>query len=165
MVIEAAQLLNPWSLNEGNHDAPVLHTPSVANVGNPHAVFWIGDDIWSYDLEGFGPLLENHPIFPDRANISIARVNSPTHVLVRTWERGAGITQACGSAACAAVVCGARKGILERHATVTLPGGDLEIEWNERNRIIMTGPVEYEFSGLLDHVTGDFVLDTAGVAQ
>ena len=148
-------------LQVGPIDAPVLHTPSVVNVGNPHAIFWAQDDVWNYDLGGFGPLLENHPVFPDRANISIANVISPEKIVLRTWERGTGITEACGSAACAVVVCAARKGISERSATVTLPGGDLEIIWNERNRIIMTGPAEFEFSGQLDPETGEHVVNGA----
>ncbi len=89
-------------LQIGPIDAPVLHTPSVASMGNPHATFWVKDDVWNYALDRFGPLLENHPIFPERANISIAQVVSPDHIILRTWERGAGLTRACGTAACAA---------------------------------------------------------------
>ncbi len=80
----------------------MLHTPSVASMGNPHAIFWVKDDVWNYALDRFGPLLENHPIFPERANISIAQVVAPDHIILRTWERGAGLTEACGTAACAA---------------------------------------------------------------
>ena len=143
-------------LQIGPIDNPILHTPSVANIGNPQAVFWVEDDVWEYDLERFGPLLENHPVFPDRANISIARVMSPDHIVIRTWERGAGITQACGSAACAALVCANRKDLTGRSATVTVPGGDLKITWNDQNRILMTGPAEHEFSGMLNPQTGEF---------
>ena len=143
-------------LQIGPIDDPILHTPSVANIGNPHAVFWVEDDVWDYDLKGFGPLLENHPVFPDRANISIANVRSPEHIILRTWERGAGITEACGSAACAALVCAARKGLTEKSAIITLPGGDLNVTWNERNRVLLTGPAEFEFSGLLNAETGDY---------
>ena len=89
-------------LQIGPIDAPVLHSPSAMSMGNPHAIFWVRDDVWSYDLERFGPLLENHPMFPERANISIANVLTPTHMILRTWERGAGLTEACGTAACAA---------------------------------------------------------------
>jgi diaminopimelate epimerase len=124
-------------LQIGPIDAPVLHTPSVASMGNPHAVFWVDRDVWSYDLERFGPLLENHPIFPDRANITIARVIDPEHIVIRTWERGAGLTKACGSGACAALVCAARKGLTGRSATVTVPGGDLLIEWREDDHVII----------------------------
>ena len=81
-------------LQVGPIDAPVLHSPSVVSMGNPHAIFWVHDDVWSYDLERFGPMLENHPIFPERANISIAQIASPTALILRTWERGAGLTLA-----------------------------------------------------------------------
>lgn len=143
-------------LQIGPIDAPVLHTPSVANMGNPHAVFWVRDDVWSYDLERFGPLLENHPIFPDRANISIARVMSRAHVIIRTWERGAGLTKACGSAACAVAVSAVRKGYTDRTVTVTVPGGDLHLLWRDDDHVIMTGPAEWEFAGKMNAETGDW---------
>ena len=111
-------------LQIGPIDAPVLHTPSVVNVGNPHAIFWV-DDVEAYDLARFGPLLENHPIFPERANISLAQVTSRNGLRLRTWERGAGLTKACGTAACAAAVAAARKGLTDRQVTVELPGGAL----------------------------------------
>jgi diaminopimelate epimerase len=137
-------------LQIGPIDAPILHTPSVVNMGNPHAVFWV-DDVAAYDLARIGPLLENHPIFPERANISLAAVTSRRHIVVRTWERGAGLTQACGSAACAAAVCAARTRRTERAVTVTLPGGDLKIEWSESDdHVLMTGPVALEFRGTFD---------------
>jgi diaminopimelate epimerase len=136
-------------LQIGPIDEPILHSPSVANIGNPHAVFWV-DDVAAYDLGRIGPMLENHPIFPERANISLAHVTSPASIIVRTWERGAGLTKACGSAACAATVCAARKGLTGRAVTVTLPGGPLLIEWREDDRIMMTGPVEVEHEGVLD---------------
>ncbi|MFZ1814967.1 MAG: diaminopimelate epimerase [Rhizobiaceae bacterium] len=151
-------------LQIGPIDAPVLHTPSVANMGNPHAVFWVRNDVWSYDLDRFGPLLENHPIFPERANITIAQVVSPQHIIMRTWERGAGLTLACGSAACATLVCAVRKGLSERKAVLTLPGGDLEVEWQEDRHVIMTGPAEFEFPGLLDPCNGDYSVE-AGAEQ
>ncbi|HSV21889.1 MAG TPA: diaminopimelate epimerase [Xanthobacteraceae bacterium] len=136
-------------LQIGPIDRPILHSPSVVSMGNPHAVFWVGD-VNAYDLGKIGPLLENHPIFPERANISLARVISPSQVIVRTWERGVGLTQACGSAACAAVVCAARTGRTGRKAVVTLPGGDLGIEWREDDHVLMTGPIAYEFEGRFD---------------
>jgi diaminopimelate epimerase len=128
---------------------PALRSPSVVNVGNPHAVFWV-EDTAAYDLGRLGPQLEAHPLFPERANISLAHVTSPRSITLRTWERGAGLTRACGSAACAATVCAARKGLTERHVTVTLPGGPLDIEWRADDRIWMTGPVELEHEGVLD---------------
>jgi diaminopimelate epimerase len=137
-------------LQIGPIDAPVLHSPSAVNVGNPHAIFWV-DDVNAYDLSRLGPLLENHPIFPERANISLCKVAARDHLIVRTWERGAGLTRACGSAACAAAVAAVRLKLADRKLRVTLPGGDLYIEWRERDdHILMTGPVEMEFSGKLD---------------
>jgi diaminopimelate epimerase len=137
-------------LQIGPIDKPILHSPSAVSMGNPHAIFWV-EDVNAYDLGKIGPLLENHPMFPDRANISLARVASPEHVIVRTWERGAGLTKACGSAACAAAVAAARLRRTGRKVTVTLPGGDLGIEWRERDgHVLMTGPVEYEFEGRFD---------------
>lgn len=141
-------------LQIGPIDAPVLHTPSVVSMGNPHAIFWVTDDVWSYDLHRFGPLLENHPIFPERANISIAQIVAPDHIILRTWERGAGLTRACGSAACAAAVGAVRLRRTERKATVTLPGGDLTIEWRGDDHVTLTGPAELEFTGTLDPATG-----------
>jgi diaminopimelate epimerase len=136
-------------LQIGPIDKPLLHSPSVANIGNPHAIFWV-EDVHAFDLARFGPMLENHPIFPERANISLVKVTSPSSIIVRTWERGAGLTRACGSAACAATVCAARKGLTGRQAVVTLPGGDLDIEWRADDRIFMTGPVEVEHDGVLE---------------
>jgi len=136
-------------LQIGPIDAPVLHSPCVVNVGNPHAIFWVAD-VAAYDLAAIGPLLENHPIFPERANISLAAVASRERILVRTWERGAGLTLACGSAACAASVCAARKRLTDRNVEVTLPGGVLGVEWAANNHILMTGPVEFEYEGAID---------------
>ena len=135
-------------LQIGPIDNPVLHSPSVVNVGNPHAVFWV-DDVMAHDLGRLGPLLENHPIFPERANISLAHVTARDAITLRTWERGAGLTKACGSAACAAAVCAARKKLTDRKVTVTLPGGPLVVEWTAGNRILMTGPVEFEYEDVL----------------
>jgi diaminopimelate epimerase len=119
-------------------------------MGNPHAIFWV-DDVNRYDLGKIGPLLEYHPMFPERANISLAQVHSREHIAVRTWERGAGLTKACGSAACAAAVAAARLRRTGRAVTVTLPGGDLRIEWRERDdHVLMTGPVTYEYEGRFD---------------
>ncbi len=136
-------------LQIGPIDHPVLHSPSVVNVGNPHAIFWV-TDVHAHNLERLGSLLEYHPIFPDRANISLAQITSPTSILLRTWERGAGLTQACGSAACAAAVCAVRKKFTERKVTVTLPGGSLDIDWRDDNHIHMTGPAEFEYRESLD---------------
>ncbi len=137
-------------LQIGPIDKPILHSPSVVSMGNPHAIFWV-DDVNAFDLAKVGSLLECHPMFPERANISLAQVISRTHLLVRTWERGAGLTRACGSAACAAAVCGARTRRTGREVTVTLPGGDLAIAWRESDdHVLMTGPVEFEHEGRFD---------------
>jgi len=137
-------------LQIGPIDNPILHSPSVVNMGNPHAVFWV-DDVNAYDLAKIGPLLENHPLFPERANISLAQVVSRERIVMRTWERGAGLTKACGSAACAVVVAAARLRRVNRKATASLPGGDLLIEWRERDdHVLMTGPVAYEYEGRFD---------------
>ena len=143
-------------LQIGPIDAPVLHSPSVASMGNPHATFWVHQDVWSFALDRFGPMLENHPIFPDRANISIAQVLAPDRIMLRTWERGAGLTEACGSAACAALVNGARTRRTGRKATVTLPGGDLIIEWRPDDHVVLTGPAQTEWAGTLDPATGSW---------
>jgi diaminopimelate epimerase len=136
-------------LQIGPIDKPILHSPSVVNVGNPHAVFWV-EDVAAYDLGRIGPMLENHPIFPERANISLAHVTATDAITLRVWERGAGLTKACGSAACATAVCAARKKLTGRKVTVTLPGGPLEIEWRADDHILMTGPVELEHEGVLE---------------
>ena len=137
-------------LQIGTADPPIPHSASVANMGNPHAVFWV-DDVDAYDLGNIGPMLENHPIFPERANISLVAILSRTALRVRTWERGAGLTKACGSAACAAVVAAARSGRTDRAARASLPGGDLDISWRERDdHVLMTGPAVLEWRGRFD---------------
>ncbi|MBI4922138.1 MAG: diaminopimelate epimerase [Devosia nanyangense] len=136
-------------LQIGPIDAPILHTPSVVNVGNPHAIFWV-NDVDAYDLGRFGPLLENHPIFPERANISLAQVISPDRIKVRVWERGTGLTLACGTAACAVAVAAARKGLANRTVTIELPGGPLRLDWRTSDdRILMTGPWSLDGEGVL----------------
>ncbi|MBV2141978.1 diaminopimelate epimerase [Falsochrobactrum sp. TDYN1] len=141
-------------LAAGPANVPVLQSPSIASMGNPHAIFWVENDVWSYALDEYGPVLEHDPIFPERANISIARVTSRESMDMRTWERGAGLTRACGSAACAAAVSAARTGRTERKLTVNVPGGPLRIEWRDDDHVMMTGPAEWEFDGSLDPATG-----------
>jgi diaminopimelate epimerase len=128
---------------------PALQSPSAVSMGNPHAVFFV-DDVHAYDLRQLGPVAEHHPIFPQRANVSLAKVAAPDHLIVRTWERGAGLTRACGSAACASLVCASRMARSARAATVTLPGGDLHIAWRADDHVLMTGPLAYEFEGRFD---------------
>ena len=136
-------------LQIGPIDKPLLHSPSVANIGNPHAVFWV-DDVNAFDLARFGP----HAREPSDVSRARQHLAGQGHlagaITLRTWERGAGLTRACGSAACAATVCAARKGLTGRKVVVTLPGGDLEIEWRADDRIFMTGPVEVEHDGVLE---------------
>ncbi len=130
-----------------------LSNPVGVNMGNPHAVFFV-DDIARYDLGAFGREIEHHPLFPERANISLAQVVNDTIKLV-VWERGVGLTLACGTAACAALVAAARRNLCGRSAKVHLPGGALQITWRDDNHVLMTGPVATSFTGTvdLDHLT------------
>jgi diaminopimelate epimerase len=129
---------------------PGLQSPSAVSMGNPHAIFWV-DDPGAYDLAAIGPQLEHDPLFPERANITLAGTPSRDRVVIRTWERGAGLTQACGTAACAAAVAAARLNRAGRDVTVSLPGGDLAIAWRESDdHVLMTGPVAYEHRGRFD---------------
>ena len=137
-------------LQIGPIDNPILHSPSCVNMGNPHAIFWV-DDVNAYDIERFGPLLENHPIFPERANITLAHIADRDHITIRTWERGAGLTKACGSAACATAVAAARLKRTNRIVRISLPGGELAIEWRERDdHVLMTGTATFEYEGRFD---------------
>jgi diaminopimelate epimerase len=132
------------NVNAQEIDARLTEPPSLVNMGNPHATFWVRD-LAAFDLSAIGPRLETLAMFPEKANISLAKIEARDHVLLRVWERGVGITKACGSAACAALVNAVRLRRADRKARVTLPGGDLTIEWRESdNRVLMTGPVEFE---------------------
>ncbi|MGB7100493.1 MAG: diaminopimelate epimerase [Xanthobacteraceae bacterium] len=134
-------------LKFGPPGGPILSTPAVVNMGNPHVIFWV-ENLQAFDLPTIGPLLEHDPLFPERANITLAATPARDRVVIRTWERGAGLTKACGSAACAAAVAAACLGRTGRKVTVSLPGGDLAIEWRESDdHVLMTGPVEYEHIG------------------
>ncbi|HEX7967417.1 MAG TPA: diaminopimelate epimerase, partial [Stellaceae bacterium] len=119
------------------------------SMGNPHATFFV-DDAEAIDLAALGPRLEHDPIFPERANIGVVQVLSPGRLRFRVWERGAGITVACGTGACAALVAAARRGLTGRRAEVMLDGGTLEIEWRADGHVLMTGPVAVSFTGTLD---------------
>ena len=137
-------------LQIGPIDKPILHSPSVVNVGNPHAVFWV-EDVDAYDLGRIGPMLENHPIFPERANISLAHVTSPhrhhaAHLGARRRpHQGLRQRRLRGDR-----VRGAQEAAPSARVTVTLPGGPLGIEWRADDHICMTGPVELEHEGVLD---------------
>ena len=138
----------------GPDSAPVLADPVAVNMGNPHAIFFV-DDVNAVDLPTVGPILEHHPMFPERANISIAQVISNGAIRMRVWERTAGITRACGSAACAVLVAAARRGLTGRGAEVMLDGGTLKIAWREDGHVMMTGPVATSFAGdLSDDLMG-----------
>jgi len=126
-----------------------LPNPACTSIGNPHATFFV-DDADAVDLAMLGPLLEHDALFPERANIGVATVHGPERIRLRVWERGAGITQACGSGACAALVAACRRGLTGRHATVVLDGGDLEILWRLDGHVVMTGPAALAFEGSVD---------------
>jgi diaminopimelate epimerase len=127
---------------------PVSH-PAAANMGNPHATFFV-PDIGAIPIAEIGPRLEHDPLFPERANIGFVQVLSPDRIRLRVWERGAGLTLACGSGACAALVNAARRGLTGREATVVVDGGELTIAWGEDNHVLMTGPVATSFTGEID---------------
>jgi diaminopimelate epimerase len=136
-------------LQVGPIDAPLLHSPSVVNVGNPHCIFWV-KDLNVVDLARTGPMLENHPMFPERANISLAQVVARDHIKLKVWERGAGLTLACGTAACATMAAGHRIKIIDAKCRISLPGGELFMAVNEANgHVMMTGPAAYDFEGTL----------------
>ena len=126
-----------------------LASPVCTSIGNPHASFFV-DDADAVDLAALGPLLEHDALFPERANIGVATVPGPGRIRLRVWELGAGITQACGSGACAALVAAHRRGLTGRHATVALDGGDLDILWRDDGHVIMTGPAVLAFEGSVD---------------
>ena len=123
--------------------------PAACSMGNPHATFFV-PDVAALDIATLGPSLEHDPLFPARANIGFAQVVAPDRIRLRTWERGAGITLACGSGACAAVVNAHRRGLAGRSAAVVLDGGELNIAWGEDGRVTMTGPVAEVFTGVID---------------
>ena len=121
-------------------------------MGNPHAVFFV-PDLASVDAADLGAKIEVHPMFPEKANVTFAQIIARDDVIARVWERGVGLTLACGSAACATLVAASRLGLMERAGTVRLPGGELVIEWRAADdHVLMTGPVEFE---------GEFILDDA----
>ena len=131
----------------GPIDDPHLARPAVVSMGNPHAVCFV-EDVDKYDIPAIGPLVEWHPTFPEGVNVGFAQVIDANTIRLRVWERGAGLTKACGTGACAALVCAARAKKTERRAKLILDGGELEIHWDEAtDRVLMTGPVELEYSG------------------
>jgi len=136
-------------LQIGPIDAPLLHTPGCVSMGNPHVVFFVSD-IDTAPVREVGPLIEHHLLFPEGVNVGFAQIKARDCIRLRVWERGAGLTKACGTGACAALVASARRGLTDRMATLQLDGGDLVIEWRESDdHVIMTGPVAIEFEGRL----------------
>jgi len=126
-----------------------LSVPVGVNMGNPHAVFFV-DDAEIIPLEDIGPKIEIDPLFPEKTNVEAAQVLDDGSIRLRVWERGVGITQACGSGACATLVAASRRGLVGRSATIHLDGGDLDITWVDDDHVIMTGPVATSFSGVVD---------------
>lgn len=126
-----------------------LAEPVCTNIGNPHATFFV-DDAEVIDLAALGPRLEHDPLFPERANIGVVTVQDGERIRLRVWERGTGITRACGTGACAALVAAHRRGLTGRHATVALDGGELDILWREDRHVMMTGPAALAYEGRFD---------------
>src|SRR6516225_6674338 len=126
-----------------------LSAPVCTNVGNPHATFFVADPE-AVDLAALGPILEHDPLFPQRANIGVATIRDRGKIRLRVWERGAGVTRACGSGACAALVGAHRRGLAGRQVVVELDGGFLDIAWREDGHVVMTGPVALSFKGAVD---------------
>ncbi len=123
--------------------------PFCVNVGNPHVVFF-ADDCGAVDLARLGPTIETDPIFPERVNVNVATVIDRNHLRLRVWERGVGLTRACGTGACASAVAAIRRGLADSPVRVDLPGGGLTIEWRDDDRIVMTGPATESFRGSFD---------------
>lgn len=142
-------LAGPMDTRHLDLRAGLLEGPCAVGMGNPHAVFFV-EDAEAVPLEVLGPQVEHHPLFPERTNVEVAQILSPGEIRLRVWERGAGITQACGSGACATAVAAVRRGLAGRRTLVRLDGGTLEMEWREDGHVMMTGPVATSFSGTLD---------------
>jgi diaminopimelate epimerase len=137
-------------LQVGPIDDPVLHTPGAVSMGNPHVVFFMDHAPDDGFVRGAGSLIEHHPRFPEGVNVGFAHVIARDRIRLRVWERGAGLTKACGTGACAALVAAARRGLTDRAATVEVDGGCLDILWDAAtDHVFMTGPVEVEGTGAL----------------
>jgi diaminopimelate epimerase len=146
---EEIPLARPMETDRMQFSAGGYEAPGAVNMGNPHVVFFV-NDVRAVPIETLGPKIERDPMFPEGVNAGFAEVRSPNRIRLRVWERGAGLTKACGTGACAAVVAAHRQGRAERKAEVLVDGGSLEIEWRAGDdRVLMTGPVELEHSGEL----------------
>jgi diaminopimelate epimerase len=144
--IPLARALNTdrMDFSAGGYDAP-----GAVNMGNPHVVFFV-DDVDTVPIETLGPNIEHDPMFPQGVNVGFAEVRSPEQIRLRVWERGTGVTKACGTGACAAVVAAHRQNRAGRRVEVLVDGGSLEIEWRAGDdRVLMTGPIELESTGEL----------------
>ncbi len=136
-------------LQVGPIDNPVLHTPGCVSMGNPHVVFFV-PDAEAAPVREVGPMIEHHRLFPEGVNVGFAEIKARDHIRLKVWERGAGLTKACGTGACAALVAAARRGLADRKARLELDGGELTIEWCESDgHVIMTGPAQVDFTGTL----------------
>ena len=145
--------LIPLAMPMDTADMPVgwevLERPMAVNVGNPHAIFFV-PDCDAIDMERLGPIIENDPLFPERINVNVAQIIGPSHLKLRVWERGVGLTRACGTGACATAVAAIRSGRVASPITVSLPGGDLIIDWQDGGPIEMQGPATHVYTGVAD---------------
>jgi diaminopimelate epimerase len=145
--------LIPLAMPMDTRDMPVawddLARPSAVNVGNPHVIFFVAD-CDAVDLESLGPTIEHDPLFPERINVNVASVSGASSLKLRVWERGVGLTRACGTGACATAVAAIRAGLVSAPVTVSLPGGDLVIDWHDGGPILMKGPAAHVFTGEAD---------------
>jgi len=130
-------------------DDQTLEGPMAVNVGNPHVIFFV-EDAEAVALDRLGPIIETDPLFPERVNVNVASLAGPDHLHLRVWERGAGLTRACGTGACATAVTAIRRGLVHSPVRVTLPGGDLTIAWEKGGTILMSGPAAESFRGTFD---------------
>lgn len=145
--------LIPLAMPMDTRDMPVgweeLERPSAVNVGNPHVIFFVLD-CDAVELERLGSIIENDPLFPQRINVNVATITGSNRLKLRVWERGVGLTRACGTGACATAVAAIRAGKVSSPVTVSLPGGDLIINWSDGESILMSGPATHVFSGTAD---------------
>jgi diaminopimelate epimerase len=147
--LEEAMDTRGIELEVGPLGAPVMHTPGCVSMGNPHVVFFV-KDAESAPVREVGSMIEHHRLFPQRVNVGFAQIKAPGRIRLRVWERGAGLTRACGTGACAALVAAHRRALADRKAIVEMDGGDLLIDWRaDTDHVLMTGPVEVEFTGVL----------------
>jgi diaminopimelate epimerase len=141
-------------LQVGPLDDPIMHGPGCVSMGNPHVVFFVQDAELA-PVKEVGPMIEHHPLFPEGVNVGFAEIVARDHIRLRVWERGAGLTKACGTGACAALVAAVRRRLTDRMARVQVDGGEMTIEWRASdNHVIMTGPVELEAEGTIGAMAG-----------